>query len=550
MSAIKASEKPLDSVYCRDYVFRIPVYQRPYAWEREHVEALLDDLLAATGRNEDEYFLGSIVLIKREQDPESDVVDGQQRLTTLTMLLCVLRELTDPPWPDNLDERVRQRADVVTGRQEVVRLQLRDRDQEFFYRHIQSRGAVIQIEEAVPATNTDSQERIIENVTHLYQEIRKLSTEQRTKLAQFVINRCYLVVVTTNSESSAYRIFAVMNDRGLDLSPTDILKAEITGAIEDDHSRTEYAQKWEALEERLGRDQFAELFSHIRMIYGKDKQRRNLQEEFRAQVLQSLGSKEFIDNILVPYAEAYEKTVGTDDNVPDEIKPYLRYLSRLDNVDWIAPAMSLFFDPPRDNCTLLEYVKGLERLAYGLFILRANVNSRIARFASLITAIQNQDHSEAQEALMLRKAEKESIKSTLDGPIYGLTRVRLPLLLRLDELMASAGATYDHRIVTIEHVLPQTPGDDSNWIEWFPDEEERADWTHRLANLVLLSRRKNTRAYNFEFDRKKEEYFQRDGVTPFALTIPVLSNDSWTPEVLESRQETLLQKLVNEWDLR
>ena len=188
MSAIEASEKNLDAVYCRDYVFRIPVYQRPYAWEREQVEELLDDLQAAMDRNEDEpYFLGSIVLIKRDGQPESDVVDGQQRLTTLTMLLCVLRELTNQGWPDSLDDRVRQRADVATGRQEVVRLQLRKRDQEFFYRHVQTKGALGRLQEGTPATSTDSQERIVENVTCLYKEILKLPDDRRVKLAQFVI---------------------------------------------------------------------------------------------------------------------------------------------------------------------------------------------------------------------------------------------------------------------------------------------------------------------------------------------------------------------------
>lgn len=550
MAEIEASEKNLDSIYCRDYVFRIPVYQRPYAWEQEQVEELLDDLVTAMDRSEDEpYFLGSIVLIKREGEPGCDVVDGQQRLTTLTMLLCVMRELTKGEWPGSLDDRIRQRADVATSRPEVVRLRLRDRDQEFFHKYVQARGGMEGLFNGVPVTSTDSQERIVENAKYLYREVKNLSEDRRVKLAKFIIQRCYLVVVTTNSPSSAYRIFAVMNDRGLDLSPTDILKAEITGAIRDERSRETYAKKWEAVEERLGRDRFAELFSHIRMVYGKDKLRRNLQEEFRDQVLDGLASEKFIDDVLVPYAEAYEKAVGMDDQVPYEAKPYLKHLSRLDNVDWIPPIMALFF-LSRESAHLVEFVKGLERLAYGLFILRANVNSRIARFASVITAIQEEDRDREREALQLEEHEKSLVVDALDGSVYRLTRVRMPLLLRLDGLLASAEATYDHPTITIEHVLPQTPEADSKWIEWFPNEEERDEWKHRLANLVLLSRRKNTRASNFEFDRKKKEYFQREGFPPFPLTMPVISEEEWTPKVLEDRQEMLLQKLKDEWRLR
>ena len=152
-------------------------------------------------------------------------------------------------------------------------------------------------------------------------------------------------------------------------------------------------------------------------------------------------------------------------------------------------------------------------------------------------------------SLALGEDEKGRIVSTLDGPIYDMTRVRMPLLLRLDGLLAGAEATYDHPIITIEHVLPQTPGHESQWIEWFPDDEEREDWTHRLANLVLLSQRKNARASNLEFDRKKDEYFKREGFPPFPLTMPVLSETEWTPSVLEARQKTLVGRLMAAWEL-
>jgi hypothetical protein len=123
------------------------------------------------------------------------------------------------------------------------------------------------------------------------------------------------------------------------------------------------------------------------------------------------------------------------------------------------------------------------------------------------------------------------------------------LLLRLDSLLASAGATYDHSIISIEHVLPQNPAEKSKWLEWFQDEEQQTYWTHRLANLVLLSWRKNTRASNWDFERKKMEYFQRDGVTPFALTSQVITVTKWTPAVLEQRQRELIDKLKVEWRL-
>src|SRR3712207_1048229 len=94
---LSAQEQPLAKIFSDDFAFSIPGYQRPYAWTTEHAGELLDDLLDFMGTDGESrgalnpYFLGSIVLIKG-LTPESEVVDGQQRLTTLTILLAVLRE--------------------------------------------------------------------------------------------------------------------------------------------------------------------------------------------------------------------------------------------------------------------------------------------------------------------------------------------------------------------------------------------------------------------------------------------------------------------------
>src|SRR3954453_1098325 len=96
MRRIEAHEVPLHEVFSSDYSFRIPDYQRPYAWEREQAEQLLEDLLDTLRRDEDEpYFLGSVVLVKEPDQASAEVIDGQQRLTTLTILFAVLRDLAD-----------------------------------------------------------------------------------------------------------------------------------------------------------------------------------------------------------------------------------------------------------------------------------------------------------------------------------------------------------------------------------------------------------------------------------------------------------------------
>ncbi len=125
---------------------------------------------------------------------------------------------------------------------------------------------------------------------------------------------------------------------------------------------------------------------------------------------------------------------------------------------------------------------------------------------------------------------------TLTATCTNFTKIRAYVLLRLDTALSGGGAIYDYPIITIEHVLPQTPAKASNWMEWFPEELLREGWVHRLANLVLLSRRKNSEAQNFDFETKKEKYFKSDkGVSPFVLTTQVLGQADWTPTVLQAR---------------
>ncbi len=313
-------------------------------------------------------------------------------------------------------------------------------------------------------------------------------------------------------------------------------------------------QKWENIEERIGRDGFRDLFAHIRMITLKTKLRRTLQADFRDNVLKNTSGIHFIDNTLEPYASVYETLLeasyeSTQD--AEKVNNYLRHLGRLDNFDWIPPAMAFFLRYPNDRGILIRFTKDLERLAYGLFVRRANINDRINRYADVLRDVERgNDLFDVNSPLQLNGEEKAEIVKALSGQIYLQTAVvRRTLLERLDSLLADTGASYARTTITVEHVLPQNPRADSEWMTWFPTEHDREEWTHRLANLVLLSRRKNASASNWDFGRKKNEYFQRGNVAPFALTAQVLNESEWTPPMLERRQRELIGVLQKEWRL-
>ncbi|KAB2953464.1 DUF262 domain-containing protein [Heliorestis acidaminivorans] len=552
---IRAAEEPLAKIFSNDYVFTIPRYQRPYSWTTEEAGELLEDFLPYLEdttlpiENLDPYFLGSIVLIKGD-GPSAEVVDGQQRLTTLTILLATIRASV-PDMAQHFTKFLYEEGSPILGTSDRYRLTLRERDAAFFQQYIQKEGGLASLRDLSTPTS-DSQSKIQKNAIYYLNRLEKMTKEERVRLAQYVINRCYLVVVRTPDFDSAYRIFSVLNDRGLDLTHSDILKADIIGrlpvSIQDS-----YTKKWETEEDNLGRDGFKELFAHIRMIYRKRKLEKTVLQEVREHVKPTNNAKAFIDEVLIPFAQAMNDIrTATYENASnaDAINELFGWLNRIDNNDWLPPAIWYLAHNRNDSPKLLAYFRDLERLAMGLFILRFNINERIERYARLLTAMQKgEDMYAPSSPLQLTMDECNRIVETLNGPVYNITKIRMPLLLRLDAVLSSGGATYNYPKITIEHVLPQNPDPNGQWCKWFPDQAEREKAVHRLSNLVLLTQKKNSQAQNFEFERKKIEYFARKGVSPFVLTTQVLQEDEWKPQVLENRQEKLLKKLKGLWRL-
>ena len=213
--AIEARELQLVSIFSDSYRFEIPEHQRPYAWTTEQTGELLDDLLHAMEHVESvrdalPYFLGSIVTIKNGPQSHAQLVDGQQRLTTLTILLCVLRELAS----EESDRGDIHSYVYAPGRESAgipghYRLAVRERDREFFQNNIQQMGRLRSLLERSSANMSDSQQRMLENARYLYNALAKREEKLRKILTQFLAQRCYLVVVSASDQNSVYRIFSM-----------------------------------------------------------------------------------------------------------------------------------------------------------------------------------------------------------------------------------------------------------------------------------------------------------------------------------------------------
>lgn len=557
---ISGAEYPLAKIFSSDFDYVIPSYQRPYAWTVDQASELFDDLYDFFQREpEDTYFLGSIVLIKEEGKPYAEVIDGQQRLTTLTILLSALTTQFSGELHADFENYIREPGRASQGLKPKPRLALRERDRTFFADHVQA----LQLEKLLshdPAQlNNESQRNIQGNARLLLERLKDKFGTEADKLCEFgafLVQRCFFVAVSTPSQQSAFRVFSVLNSRGLDLLPTDIIKSDVIGRIAQS-KQDEFTERWEELEVQTGRNGFAELFGHIRMIYAREKARRALLDEFKEHVLAAVVSPEkLFSEVIEPYAEAYlvaknSQYVSTT-NAAD-INSLLKWLNRIDNSDWLPSAILFLAQKKNEPEYVLSFFTKLERLAATMHICGKNVNERIERYALVVEALLKTDHSLQVpiKAVELAADERTEMSAALDGKIYWLSaRRRNYLILRLDSFLTDGAATYDPSILTIEHVLPQSIDANSEWAQTWPDSTERDSWVHRIANLVPLTQKRNSQAQNYDFDRKKSAYFGgKQGVSSYALTTQVLKTPAWSPDVVKSRQVELLSVLADKWDL-
>ena len=207
-TSLVAHEQAISKIFSNDYVFRIPDYQRPYAWTPEQARDLLDDLTgfmkASGGDIEDmpPYFLGSIVLIKSELAPDADVVDGQQRLTTLTVLLSAIRTILPGGSGSDITQLIYEKGSQILGTRDRFRLTLRARDAEFFQDYIQREDGFSNLI-SLGDQSSDSRRNLRDNAKLFKSRLQAMSDQERLDLAQFIVTRCFLVAVATADLDSA-----------------------------------------------------------------------------------------------------------------------------------------------------------------------------------------------------------------------------------------------------------------------------------------------------------------------------------------------------------
>jgi uncharacterized protein with ParB-like and HNH nuclease domain len=551
--------------------FRIPEYQRPYIWSRDEINELLDDLTFAQNEKPDqEYFLGSFVFQSKKADAnrgqefdENDLLDGQQRMTTLLLLFACIRDLAkDQEAKNDCQNCIFQKGSVykkIPERNRIV-FAIREEVQAFVDEFVKTAGGTDR-EKDLAAIVFKQEDKSIQNMAQAILEIRKFLQDAENDttpehLLQFLMNKVLLIYVATQDLDDAFRLFTILNDRGIPLRNSDILKSLNLGSLEKESDKIKYARLWEDAESLLG-DDFDRFLNHIRTVLVKEKARLNVLQEFEDKIydpkekdkstgkkkpaLLKKGKETF--QCIETYLRHYNQLLGEDNY--DETGGTFRFDNLvkvmsigLPSTDWIPPLLR-YFDRFK-HANLLEFLTLLDNKFSADWICQYTPTYRIEKMNQVIRIVEQAGDPGVLLADPCFQFDVESFVRSIEASVYGRKFTKY-LLLKLDFLYQDHSHRMTLETLSVEHILPQHPSEDSQWCRDF-SEENREKWTDRLGNLVLISTKKNASQGRLDFPAKKAKYFSKT-INTCPNSLRVLQNTIWTPVELEANHDDVLSKI-------
>lgn len=554
-------------------LYKIPKYQRPYKWESEQVEQLWDDIMESYENDVTNYFLGSVITASSYDDPQSpyiDVVDGQQRLTTLMILFCVLRDhfpdlnQNDSLNPISVNIDIIRSAITFNGRASRLRLYTHSSHQSDFDAYILDEGATKALVVPYKYQIRNDQEPKFKfiNTALIFRD--KLYSIDKKSLGSFINYLFYqvkIIRIDCSSRDFAIKLFQVLNNRGLDLTSADLIKSFLLEKLykkyRDDPSTSKlkedsFMSDWNEMEQIIKQcddmsmnDLFI-IYAHYLLA---SNQKKSLTEELQ-NLFEGQDPNQVIASLKSFSVNYYEKIYcSKDKNI------YSFWYLRWSNY-WKAILMTAITLNYKDYS---ELVFELRRFYYLYWIAGKTLSQVKQTSFNIIKALKEHKHINYLKAIFENKLASDKI---IDNVISELISNMVdkeawikPLLILIEyDLTDYSNPIFIHlnNDLHLEHVLPKKY---KNFTEWgYITDHIENKWLHSIANLTLLSGKKNIDASNNPFNIKMVVYkgSHTSNTTAFRLSQKILDdfhqktfNQQWNEEALKDRYFCLLERLEN-----
>lgn len=573
---VKAKEHYIKDLLNNKFLFEIPDYQRAYSWNKENLKQLVDDIWDAIEINKDEnkagfeeyepYFIGSIVLCSKDYKDDGsglyDVIDGQQRLTSIIMLIATIRDLTsNEAYKNVLSSLIYQKPNELMGIKESIRVKVRGKEADFFKKYVLSEGGTTLADEINENEISEAKLNML-NAIRVFKdsftgESGEILEDKLNDFTKYLLQKVILVVITTDSFTSAFRLFNVINARGLPLTNSDLLKSENLRVIEGT-LRADYTDMWENNEQDLGKDKLEQIIGFIRTMKVKKKATTTIYEEFNKKIFvdePDYRGKKFIEHLNTIKA-IYSKYIeeGEIEGVSNEEAIYYKNLVSvmkdfLPYDEWMS-ALIMFIEKFNNGEQTLEFLKLLEKRIVIDWVNGNSFADRLGRVYKILDVVSKSNSFEdiKKSEVFVGDIDRTSayFKNSLnDIEFYSKGRMMVPkyILIRMDiEMRKGEAIEYSNKIM-LEHVLPRN-AKDAYWTANFTAEQRR-NWANRLGNLVVINGAKNTKVNNKAFAEKVEQYLSKKG--DFAITKEVTDLRDWDMTILKDRHSQLVDRALELW---
>jgi uncharacterized protein with ParB-like and HNH nuclease domain len=549
---MKAEECKVQQILTENKKYTIPSYQRPYSWTKEETMQLILDINDSCHEQNREYFIGSMICIKKGNN-EYEVVDGQQRLTTLSLILTSLRNLIEKEKiKQDLEKRILP-IDPYSDEYKEPRLKVRDNEYHLYHNYILQGNSLYK-----PKEPTYTENLFIENFNVINEYLSQKEQSELGQIAKYIQQCVSFVFVETDDLMSSFRLFNVLNNRGMSLSIADLLKNLLFQKVnQSNECQTKAENLWFEIEHLVGVENLNN-FLNLYKLSEKKVRDRVLHKDYQSYIDEIKNEFNnnailFLENLFLS-AQIYQQI---KENAFEchlkPIKKHIKSLSYLELDEAMPPILAILKRQKKHqdftNDQLINFVIMYEKI-YTQGWLKKQIKSKreMVIYSALVSINNGHSYQEIMNAIQ-RHADNEATIGSIQEPIYDKTSNMNKLIKAIffrieDDIHDDHVEKNYHGRITIEHILPQK-SNDLYWKDRF-SEQEKNDWVHKLGNLMLLSGTKNSEAQNYSFDRKKTIYENRNK-SSFELTKQVSLYHNWNIQTLKERQSYITRQVEKFW---
>lgn len=559
---MKATETRLFKFLQKSAQFIIPIYQRQYSWTHSQCEQLWKDIVHAGSTNLEAHFIGSVVYVERGLYSHSDVpqllvIDGQQRLTSTTLLISALtRELQKRFDEDN--ENVVEGTNANKLKQYYLCNSAEDGD--LFYKLILTKAddeALKNIVDGKALTDKESPLRVIQNFLLFERKLQNASNEQLSQVYQGLQKLIIVDIALDRERDNPQLIFESLNSTGLDLSQADLIRNFVLMGLEPKQQNQLYNDYWFPMEKDFGHSEYSWMFNQFMRDYltvktGKPPKVDEVYESFK-KYSSSLNSN--IGEIVADvhqHAKFYIAIVREAEKEPALLQVFKDINAY--KVDVAYPLiLELYHDYYFKILTLDEFeqcCRFIESYVFRRYVCDIPTNSLNKTFAGFAKTLKKEKYVESFKAELLKltsyrryPSDDEFKRSLMTKDMYNI-RSKAYWLRRLENFGRKERVIVED--YTIEHVMPQNPELSVEWQEELGDEWQRVQETylHTIGNLTLTGYNSELSDKPFITKREMEGGFAQ---SPLKLNQSLGNLEHWNEEQIRSRAMTLSQIMTEVW---